>query len=45
MGRKKKNHKPIDDTFENVLDIMLDTKIENKRIKKKENENEEKPED
>lgn len=37
MGRKKKNHEPIDDSFENVVDAILEVKTENKRIKKEKN--------
>lgn len=34
MGRNKKNHEPIEDTFDNVLDDILKIDIESKRIKK-----------
>ena len=34
MGRKKKNHKPINDTFDGVIDNILKVKVESKRTKK-----------
>ena len=34
MGRKEKDHKPINDSFENVLDAVISTPVKNKRIKK-----------
>ena len=35
MGRNQKNHKPIDDTFDNVLENILKVPVENKRVKPK----------
>lgn len=35
MGRNKKNHEPIDDTFENVVDAILEVPVENKRVRVK----------
>ena len=34
MGRHKKHHEPINDTFENVINNVLKVPVENKRVKK-----------
>jgi hypothetical protein len=39
MGRLKKNHDPIDDTFENVVEVLSKVKVENKRVKDKDKKN------